>query len=78
MDNENAFQTTTAALTILTEKRMVELTPSGYRLTLLGLDNFLTFRKTKSRIKRQDETIKIDHLRLEIFNFRNRKKSLKV
>lgn len=78
MDNENAFQTTTAALTILTEKRMVELTPSGYRLTLLGLDNFLTFRKTKSRIKRQDETIKIDHLRLEILNFRNRKKRLKV
>jgi len=77
-DDENSFQTTTAALTILTEKRLVELTTSGYKLTLLGLDNFLTFRKTRSRIKRQDETIDIDNLRLEILNFRNRKKRLKV
>lgn len=78
MDDDNAFQTTTAALTILTEKRLVESTSTGYKLTLLGLDNFLTFRKTKSRIKKQDETIKIDNLRLEILNFRNRKKRLKV
>lgn len=77
-DDGNAFQTTTAALTILTEKRLVESTSTGYKLTLLGLDNFLTFRKTKSRIKKQDETIKIDNLRLEIFNFRNRKKRLEV
>lgn len=78
MDDDNAFQTTTAALTILTEKRLVESTSIGYKLTLLGLDNFLTFRKTKSRIKNQDETIIIDNLRLEILNFRNRKKRLKV
>lgn len=77
-DNENAFQTTTAALTILTNKRLVELTTNGYKLTLVGIENFLTFRKTRSRIKNQDKTVEMDDLRLEIFNFRNRKKRLRV
>lgn len=77
-DEDNSFQTTTTALTMLTNKRLIESTTSGYKLTLLGLDHFFNFRKTRSRIKRQEETIEIDNLRLEIFNFRNRKKRLKI
>lgn len=77
-DEANSFQTTTTALTILTNKRQVELTPNGYKLTQLGVKYFLSFRKTSSRIKTQRETVAIDELRLEILNLKNRKKKLKV
>lgn len=77
-DEANSFQTTTTALTILTNKRQVELTPNGYKLTQLGVKDFLSFRKTSSRIKTQRETVAIDELRLEILNLKNRKKNLKV
>lgn len=78
VDVTNAFQTTTTAITILTKKRKIELTTSGYKLTSLGLGNFFAFRKTRSRVKWQDERIEIDNLRLEILNLKNRKKKLKV
>jgi hypothetical protein len=78
VDVTNAFQTTTTAITILTKKRKIELTTSGYKLTSLGLGNFFAFRKTRSRIKWQDEKIEIDNLRLEILNLKNRNKKLKV
>ena len=77
-DEINAFQTTTTALTILTKKRQIESTTNGYKLTGLGVDNFLAFRKTKSRIKNQDKTIEIDNLRLEILNLKYRRKKLKI
>lgn len=77
-DDVNAFQTTTTAITILTKKRKIELTTNGYKLTTLGLHEFFAFKKTKSRIKRQNETIEIDNLRLEILNLKNRKKKLKA
>lgn len=77
-DEANSFQSTTTALTILTKKRLVELTANGYKLTQLGSKDFLSFRKKSSRVKRQDETIAIDDLRLEILNLKNRKKKLKV
>jgi len=77
-DIDNAFQATTIALTILIGKRLVELTTSGYKLTILGLDNFFDFRKMGSRTKTQEETTEIDNLRLEIFNFRNRKRRLRI
>lgn len=77
-DEKNSFQTTTTALTILTKKRQVELTTTGYKLTPLGVNDFLDFRKISSRIKSQDKTIAIDNLRLEILNLKNRKKKLKV
>ncbi len=78
LDSDNAFQITTAALTMLTKKRQIELTTNGFKLTPLGIKNFLTFRKTGSRIKRQEESTEIDNLRLEILNLKNRKKKLKV
>jgi hypothetical protein len=78
LDEANSFPATTAALTVLTNKRHIELTSDGYKLTPLGINNFLAFRKTSSRIKTQRETIALDELRLEIFNFRNRKRRLKV
>jgi len=77
-DEVNAFQATTTALTILTKKRQVELTPNGYKLTQLGVNDFLSFRKTSSRIKKQTETIAIDELRLSILNFTYRRKELSV
>jgi len=77
-DEENSFQTTTTALTILIKKKKIQLTTDGYRLTKLGLENFFAFQKTKTRLKRQKEKIDIDDLRLEIFNLRNRKKKLKI
>jgi len=77
-DDTNSFQTTTIALTILIKKRLIELSNEGYKLTRLGLEKFLAFQKTKTRIKRQDEKIKIDNIRLEILNLKNRRKKLKV
>lgn len=77
-DEINAFQSTTAALTILTKKRQIELTPNGYKLTQLGSNDFLSFRKKSSRVKHQGETVAIDELRLEILNLKYRKKKLKV
>lgn len=77
-DETNAFQTTTTALTILTRKRQVELTPNGYKLTQLGVKDFLSFRKKSSRIKNQSETVAIDELRLDILNLTNRRKKLTV
>ncbi len=77
-DEKNSFQTTTTALTILTKKRQVELTTNGYKLTSLGVNEFLSFRKIGRRIKNQDKTIVIDNLRLEILNLKYRKKKLKV
>jgi hypothetical protein len=77
-DKLNSFQTTTTALTILIKKKQIQLTVKGYKLTTLGLETFFAFQKTKSRIKRQDEIIEIDNLRLEILNLKYRNKKLKV
>ena len=77
-DEKNAFQTSTTALTILIKKKQIQMTNEGYKLTKLGLENFFAFQKTKTRIKRQDEKIEIDNLRLEILNLKNRKKKLKA
>ena len=77
-DEANSFQATTTALTILSKKRLVELTPNGYKLTSLGVDECFSFQKKYTRIKTQDQTVTIDNLRLEILNLQNRKKKLKV
>ncbi len=77
-DELNSFQTTTTALTILLKKKKIQLTPSGYKLTNLGLQTFFAFQKTKTRSKKQDEMIEIDNLRLEILNLKYRNKKLKV
>ncbi len=77
-DVVNSYQTTTTALTSLTKKKLCELTSKGYKLTLTGIEKFLYFQKTKSRVKRHDEIIKMDDLRLEIFNLRYRGKTLRV
>lgn len=65
-------------MTILIKKKQIQLTVNGYKLTTLGLETFFAFRKTKSRIKRHDEIIEIDNLRLEILNLKYRKKKLKA
>jgi hypothetical protein len=77
-DEKNSFQTTTTALTILIKKKLIQLSNEGYKLTALGLEKFFAFQKTKTRIKRQDEKIEIDNIRLEILNLKNRRKKLKV
>ena len=76
-ENEaDAFQTTTTALTILTRKRQIEQTPNGYKLTQLGVKDFLSLRKESSRMKNQRATVAIDELRLDILNLTNRRKKL--
>lgn len=77
-DEKNSFQTTTTALTILIKKKLIQLSNEGYKLTALGFEKFFAFQKTKTRIKRQDEKIEIDNIRLEILNLKNRRKKLKV
>lgn len=77
-DESNSFQLTTTALTILTNKRQVELTTEGYKLTQLGLRDFFSLRQNLKRVKYQDETVALDNLRLEILNLKLRKKKLKI
>lgn len=77
-DEKNSFQTTTTALTILIKKKLVQLSNEGYKLTTIGLEKFFAFQKAQTRIKRQDEKIEIDNIRLEILNLKNRRKKLKV
>jgi hypothetical protein len=75
---ENAFVLTKTALTTLIKNRFVENTIDGYKLSELGINKFERLRKVSSRIKIQDETIALDELRLEILNFKNRKKKMKI
>lgn len=77
-DEKNASSSTITALTTLTKKRYIQSTGNGYKLTQLGNNEFLSFRKKNSRYKQFDKTVAIDNLRLEILNLKNRKKKLKV
>jgi len=73
-----AKQTTTIALSLLSKKRLIELTTLGYKLTRYGINKYLRFKKTSGRIKRQAETIALDNIRLEILNLKYRNKELKI
>jgi hypothetical protein len=77
-DTKYSTSSTITALTMLSKKRYVELIDESYKLTELGTNEFLSFRKKNSRYKEQDKTIAIDNLRLEILNLKIRKKKLKV
>lgn len=72
-----SMQSTITALTILSKKRKISSTPEGYKLTQLGMMDFVNMRKNKRRIKNIHETIIIDDLRLEIMNFKYRNRRLK-
>lgn len=75
---ENAYVLTKTALTTLIKNRFVENTIDGYKLSELGINKFERLRQVSSRIKIQDETVALDDLRLEILNFTNRKKKMKI
>jgi len=77
-DVKHSASSTVTALTMMTKKRHIELTEEGYKLTELGTNEFLSFRKKNSRYKEQDRTVAIDNLRLEVLNLKHRKKRLKV
>ncbi len=77
-DVKNSASSTVTALTMMTKKRYIELTDERYKLTELGTNEFLSFRKKNSRSKEQDRTVAIDNLRLEVLNLKHRKKRLKV
>lgn len=76
-EEKNSYSSTITALAMLTKKRYVELNGNEYKLTQLGIEEFLNFSKN-SRIKTQSHTIAIDELRLEILNLKYRGKKLKV
>lgn len=77
-DSRYSKSSTITALTMMTKKRYIEFTDEGYKLTELGTNEFLSFRKKNSRYKEQDRTVAIDNLRLEVLNLKHRKKKLKV
>jgi len=77
-DVKHSTSSTVTALTMMTKKRYIELTDEGYKLTELGTNEFLSFRKKNSRYKEQNRTVAIDNLRLEVLNLKHRKKRLKV
>ena len=77
-DVKHSASSTITALTTMSKRRHIELTDEGYKLTELGTNEFLSFRKKNSRYKEQNRTIAIDNLRLEILNLKNRKKKLKA
>ncbi len=77
-DDRTAIQSTITALTILTKKRKISSTPEGYKLTPLGIEDFVNLRRTKKRSKNIQETKVLDELRLEIMNVRYRNKKLNL
>lgn len=72
------IQATTVALTTLIKKKLIELTAIGYKLTTLGVNNFLALRKTRDRVLTRQETFALDDMRLEILNLKYRNKKLKI
>ena len=77
-DNVNSYQVTTIALTILAKKKLIEINNNEYKLTELGLTDFLNFSKTRRKGKKYNETVALDNIRLEILNHRYREKKIKV
>lgn len=77
-DKENAFQITQAALTSLNRKNFIEQTPNGYRLSILGKEEFFKYKERYSRYKSVEERNFIDNIRLELLNLKNRNRRLKV
>ena len=77
-DKENAFQITQAALTSMNRKNFIEQTPNGYKLSLIGREEFFKYKMRYSRYKSVDERDFIDNIRLELLNLKNRNRRLKV
>jgi hypothetical protein len=77
-DEQNSINMTSMALTMLTKKRFIESTSEGFRLTIFGKNDFLSYKNKDSRNKMPEKTIAIDDLRLEILNLKNRNKKMKV
>lgn len=75
---KNSFQATTTALTFLTKSRKIAMSSGGYRLTESGLNTFFNLNKNSSMKRSIQETMALDKLRLEILNYKLRKKKLKV
>lgn len=74
----SVFPATTAALSMLTRARKVELTSNGYKLTKLGLDSFVGFKRARARSETIQNTLLLDKLRLHILNFKLRGKELRI
>ena len=73
---DNSFIYTTAALSTLIEKKLIEFTSDGYKLSRLGLEKLLQFQKRKNKFS--TKKIELDYLRLEILNVINREKKIKI
>lgn len=77
-DKTDSVQATTVALSILMQKKLIEFTINGYKLTSLGSENFINLQKSRYKVKSQEEIIALDKTRLEILNLQYRGKKLKV
>jgi len=74
-DPEYSFQKTTTALTILSKKNLVSITPDGYCLTSSGIETFNRLKQSgKTRISIKVD--KLDSIRLEVLNWKYRGRRL--
>jgi hypothetical protein len=77
-DRRNSYHVTITALSSLSKKKQIELTGIGYKLTKLGVESYIRLRRQRSRSDIRTRTFKLDDLRLEVLNYSNRGKRLKV
>lgn len=77
-DGENGFQITQAALTSMNRKNLIEQTPDGYKLSLIGKQEFFKYKERYTRFKSVGERDFIDNIRLELLNLKNRNRRMKV
>ena len=68
---------TAGALSILSKKREIELSPDGYRLAELGMEHFKALGR-RGRTKRSFSIESMDQIRIGILNWKYRGKPLRV
>lgn len=77
-DQKSAGHVTMAALSVLLKKHQIEHSSNGYKLTKIGLDDFLDTIFPKNRLKRKIKPSLLDDLRLEVLNLTLRHKKLRI
>lgn len=79
--DKQASHATTATLTLLTKKRMIEQKVSGYELTVLGISEFFDFKQRRRSVSYKFpklNELKFDDLILEFYNYKYRSKKIRL
>ena len=79
-NQSNDSQTATiTALSNLIKDKLVQITAEGdYKLSPAGFNSFFNYQKIDVRSNNPEEVLKMDDLRLEIFNLRYRNKKMQL